>query len=146
MIDWDSRETWLKLIPHKSQVRFALFCVRQVSALWECDAPSVNTILLIEKWLEGKATQKECRAAAYYSIYSVVYNAAYIVDVDYDPSIVLSVNIAANSATHASKDVFHFSNDSAESQKQEQVEYLRELYLETLPEEHRNSWLVQACL
>ena len=34
----------------------------------------------------------------------------------------------------------------ADNIKQEQVEYLREFYLDSLPEEERNCWLVQACL
>ena len=75
MITWDNREEWLKLIPHRSQVMFAVFCAMQVEELWNDSVTCIAAISTIERWLEGKATAEECRAAAY-AAYANAANAA----------------------------------------------------------------------
>ena len=56
----------LEKLSHNFQVRFALFCAKQVIHLvnFKDKAVCENAILTTEKWLEGKATAEECRIAA----------------------------------------------------------------------------------
>ena len=138
MITWDNREEWLKLIPHRSQVMFAVFCAMQVEELWNDSVTCIAAISTIERWLEGKATAEECRAAAY----AAYANAAAYADAA-NAADAYAYAAAANAAAYAAA-AYAAADD--ESLKQAQVEYLRELYLETLPEEQKNCWLVQACL
>jgi len=52
------------VLDHKTLVRFAVFCARQI---WDKlkDERSKNAILIIEKWLAGEATLAEVKVAAY---------------------------------------------------------------------------------
>ena len=51
-------------LSHKDKVRFALFCAKQVIHLTK--AKEVHLCIeVVESWLVGKATKKECRDAAY---------------------------------------------------------------------------------
>ena len=54
----------LKLLSHKDQVRFAIFCVKQVEGQWKAIPACVKATATVELWLEGKATAEECRSAA----------------------------------------------------------------------------------
>jgi hypothetical protein len=53
-------EELLNELSHKDQVRFALFCANQTREFWYDSHVYENTYRLIELWLEGKATIKEC--------------------------------------------------------------------------------------
>ena len=59
--------TELKLLSHRQQVQFAIFCAKQVEAKWKNEPACVAAIATTEAWLEGKATEEECRKAAYNS-------------------------------------------------------------------------------
>jgi len=50
----------LELLSHKDIVRFALFCAEQMRDKWENIPECVNAINIVERWLEGKATEEEC--------------------------------------------------------------------------------------
>ena len=144
----------------------------QVVGLWEDEGDEEIALATIERWLEGTATQEECdRAAHVYITESLgnaitsnhLYKVAYADDAasdavihamnvvtyggneGYGNEVVLSVLVrAADNAVHC---LFDETNQHAVATlKEEQMQYLRTLYLETLPEEQRNSWLVQACL
>jgi hypothetical protein len=153
-LSWDNRKQYLSMVPHRSQVLFALFCARQVEYIWKDNKKCRVAIDVVERWLEGKATVKECGAAANatnaaanaanatnaanaaYAAANAAYAAAYAATYAY--------YAAANAATYA----YYAAANAAttEEVKQQQVEYLRNLYLDSLPEEERNCWLVQACL
>jgi len=150
MITWENKEEWLEKLPCRSQVMFGLFCALQVRELWEVNDDYVKSIKTVERWLEGEATVEECRNAS-----CIAHGTSMWGPHGYAINAAANAVYAAYAAAYpdSGRYVHHYANAAAnaidkfgESIKQEQVEYLRELYLETLPEEHRNNWLVQACL
>ena len=96
--------TDLQKLPHNFQVRFALFCAKQVVDLVEpkykhkqlCD----NAILTVEKWLDNKATVEECRTAAdaAYAAYAAAHAVAFAVNAAYAAA---NAAYAAYTAAHA---------------------------------------------
>jgi len=98
-------EEELKLLSHKDCVKFALFCAEQVKEGWRGISECFVAIETAERWLEGKATEEECRNAthvadaaryaahyanttaydAYYATYAAVY-AAYAASAASDAS------------------------------------------------------------
>ena len=74
-----TKDDLLKLT-HKQQVQFAIFCAEQVFHLnsdktRDKARKAIDTAKL---WLEGRASQEECRAAAYAAAYATAaYAAAY---------------------------------------------------------------------
>jgi hypothetical protein len=52
----------LSLLPHRYQVMFALFCVRQVEYSWKHSAKLVNMVNVLENWLDGKSSVEECKS------------------------------------------------------------------------------------
>lgn len=113
---WDSRRHFLELIPQTQQVKFALFCAKQVEHYLE-DEVGLNAIRVVELYLKGKATREEC-AAATTAAYAAAYTAAY----------------AAATAAYAAA-----NNPNI---KQDQMNYLRELILDSLSPEDRECWLL----
>ena len=119
----------LKPLNHRQKVVFALFCANQVYDKWKNIPEAVKAIEVTEKWLEGKATAKECKAAA---------NAAYA---GYAAAVYAAANAAANAAyaTNAAAGatyavagaVYAAANAAAYANKQqaikEQHKYLYEL-------------------
>ena len=95
------QRTDLEKLSHNFQVRFALFCAKQVVDLVEpkykhkqlCD----NAILTVEKWLDNKATVEECRTAA-----DAAHAAAYTAD-----AAAFAAYTAANAAANAAFAVAH---------------------------------------
>ena len=68
----------LELLPHHKQVRFALFCAKQVAHLSK-DKRVIKAISTTEAFLEGKATKEECAdayASASYASAAAAANAA----------------------------------------------------------------------
>ena len=133
-IEWDSRKQWLEKLSHKSNVMFALFCAKQVIHLVNNDEAKV-AINTVERWLDGKATAEECgaaTAAAYHAANAAAYHAA----AAYAATATANAATAAIAAAHA----------ATYEVKEQQIEYLRILYIDSLPEEERNCRLVQACL
>ena len=55
----------LSLLSQQDCVRFALFCAEQVKDGWRGVPECVAAIETAERWLEGKATEEECKKAAY---------------------------------------------------------------------------------
>jgi hypothetical protein len=53
-------EELISKLSHKDQVRFALFCANQTREFWYGSNVYETTCKLVELWLEGKATIKEC--------------------------------------------------------------------------------------
>ena len=66
-----SREE-LSVLSHPYQVRFAIFCARQVIHLVKEKDRAIceEAILTAERWLVGEATKEECRIAAAYAAYA----------------------------------------------------------------------------
>lgn len=58
-------KSYLEKLPHKMQVVFALFCAKQVEHLVsEQDKEAFDRCIdVVERWLEGRASKKECNAA-----------------------------------------------------------------------------------
>ena len=74
------RKKELLLLSQQDCVRFAIFCAEQVKEDWENIPECVNAINIVERWLEGKATEDECKVAAhaaYAYAASAAANAAY---------------------------------------------------------------------
>ena len=168
-IEWDSRKQWLEKLSHKSNVMFALFCAKQVIHLVNNDEAKV-AINTVERWLDGKATAEECgaaTAAAYHAANAAAYaanaaaayaaahaaNAAPAADAapaaaaayaaaDAAAAAAYAATATANAATAANA----AAHAATYEVKEQQIEYLRILYIDSLPEEERNCWLVQACL
>ena len=94
--------TDLQKLPHNFQVRFALFCAKQVVDLVEPKYKQVcdNAILTVERWLDNKATAEECRAAAHAAAYTAAYAAN-------------AAAYAANAAAHAATDAAYAANAAA---------------------------------
>jgi len=80
-------------------VRFAVFCAEQVKDGWKDIPECVVAIETTERWLEGKATKRECKVAsdAAYAAYSAANatNAAYAA---YTAAIAAYYAAAANAA------------------------------------------------
>ena len=133
MIEWDNKREWLEKLPHKSQVRFAVFCVKQVSPTIKHTEYYADLIKEIERWIEVDFSLEDLDDTRLANDLESAVICAYFTAYYEDNSVDYAMD-AASFATHIG------------SLKQKQVEYLRELYLETLPEEQRDSWLVQACL
>ena len=102
------QRTDLEKLSHNFQVRFALFCAKQVVDLVEpkykhkqlCD----NAILTVEKWLDNKATAEECRAAA--DAANAAYTAAHAANAAADAAnaahaAAYAAYTAAHAAAHA---------------------------------------------
>jgi len=155
---WDNKETILNELSHKNKVRFALFCVKQVKHLIDDEDSkkvTMQTVNIIELFLEDKATAEECKkaddvanivvynahastganTAAFAVLYNAIHAAAYTVH-------------ATSHATYAAYTVSHASyytnaNEPNKDQlKQEQMDYLRELVMGELSEEERDNWLL----
>ena len=150
MITWEEQEEWLEQLPHRSQVEYALFCAMQIKDLWEDCVQAAKTVSTIKRFLKGEATARECNVAALntYHRYAGTSDPAHATSAAaYTAADDDRQRIAAANATYAADIVIDaVADDAVESVKQEQVDYLRKLYIESLPEEQRNSWLVQACL
>ena len=58
-------EEELLLLSQQDCVRFALFCAEQVRDSWKGIPECVRAIETTERWLEGKASEEECRNTAY---------------------------------------------------------------------------------
>jgi len=148
-IEWDSRKQWLEKLSHKSNVMFALFCAKQVIHLVNNDEAKV-AINTVERWLDGKATAEECRAAAAtaYAATATAY-AAYAAAAATAYAAAYADAAAAYAAAYADAAAAYAATTAAAATyevKEQQIEYLRILYIDSLPEEERNCWLVQACL
>ena len=99
----------LKLLSHNFQVRFALFCAYQVEDKWINTPEAVEATRITELWLDGKASNEECKVtakaaahaanAAYAATYAAA-NAAY--------AAAYAANAAANAvyATNAANAVY----------------------------------------
>ena len=81
-------ESDLKLLSHRQQVQFAVFCAKRVEFRWKNEPACVAAVAAAEAWLEGKATEEECEKAANAAAYAAnaaayatyaAYNAAYAV-------------------------------------------------------------------
>ena len=70
-------ESDLKLLSHRQQVQFAVFCAKQLEFIWKNEPACVAAVATAEAWLEGKATAEECRRAAYKAAYNAANAAAY---------------------------------------------------------------------
>ena len=53
----------LHILKHEFQVRFALFCAYQVKDRWDKTPSCIEAVKIVELWLEGKASDDECRSA-----------------------------------------------------------------------------------
>jgi len=93
----------IRLLSHKDQVRFALFCAKQVEQI---KPEAINCIRVVEKWLDGKATAEECKQVytAYYATTNATYattNATNYAAYTAANAATYAANAAANAATAA---------------------------------------------
>lgn len=125
----------LDRLDHKMQVRFAVFCARQVIDLVaEKDRPvCLQAIEAAEGFIEGKVSKEECRDAAYaayaaadaanaaYAAYAAAraaYAAAYAAN---------AATYAANAADAAAAAAYAAGHDIKKAIEQEQIRYYNEL-------------------
>ena len=102
---YDEIRSLLPKLPHKMQVSFALYCAKDVYPLVrEEDRTVVKDCLdIVELWLKGKATAKECKAVAdtTYNIAYTVYTARAVINAANAANVVYAANAAANAAAYA---------------------------------------------
>ena len=100
----------LEKLCHHSQIYFAVFCAKQVFHLVEPKHQPVcrNAIDIAKLFIEGKATQEECRVAAYaantaYADADAAYATAYAADAA-DAAAYAAYAADAAAAASAAKD------------------------------------------
>ena len=108
----DEIKSLLPKLPHKMQVSFALYCAKDVFHLVkEEDRATVKACIdTVELWLKGKATVKECEAAAYAAanaINNVAYNASAAYYSAYYSAYYTAY--AAADATYAAAHIAHYA-------------------------------------
>ena len=120
-ITFDNRREILEQLPKVYLVKFAVYAARLVSHL-NTNQEVKAAIQVAERWIEdpSQANIKADAAAAY----------AAAADAN-------TANAAADAAD---------ATKISEEIKQQMVQYLKELYLDSLPEDERNCWLVQAAI
>ena len=144
-ITWDNIEEILKQLDKASCVRYAIFCAEQVKHL-NAD-PAVDAAIGAAKdWL-ASPSEKNADAAR------TVADAVYCIDYTAYATAYAAANAAyAATAAYYAADAAYCTyaacaaDINREQIKQEQVNYLKQLYLESLPEDERNCWLVQAAI
>ena len=146
---WVKRESILELLPHKTNVRFAIFCAHQVKHLIPKEHQEVclKAIEVVELFLVGKVTKEECRKAADAAISAASYTAYAAKAAAYaaNASAAYASDAAAYAAYAANAANAAFYNNQ-ETIKQEQMDYLRDLIMAELPEEDKSCWLLVASL
>ena len=138
------QNTDLEKLSHNFQVKFALFCAKQVIGLVKSKNRQIceNAILITEKWLEGKATAEECKTAAYaaanaaadaayaaaYAAANAAAYAADAADAAANAAAYAAANAAADAANaaYAAADAANASLNKEQSIK-EQWDYYNEL-------------------
>ena len=88
----------LSLLSHRFQVMFALFCARQVENKWKDVKESVEAVEIVERWLEGKVTAKECASAAHAAYASAHATSAYAA---YASAHAASASVYASTSAYA---------------------------------------------
>lgn len=68
-------ENYLNLLSHRECVLFALFCAKQVE---QTLSEAIEAIEVIERWLDGKASEEECGVTA-----EAVHKAAFLAHITY---------------------------------------------------------------
>ena len=139
---WVKRESILELLPHKTNVRFALFCAHQVKHLVKKEYQEVclKAIEVAELFLEDRATKEECGKAA-----DAAYASAATAYASYDAAAAAAYASASYAASYAAAYAAFYNNQ--ETIKQEQMDYLRDLIIAELPEEEKSCcWLLVASL
>lgn len=153
-ITWDNNHRVVSRLPHRSQVRFALFCAKKVAHLIELKEAH-DAIKVTERWLKRLATAKKCQAMAFiantaardtkratnYISHTAAYAAIYTAHtVYYDIDEFSYASYAANKAIKATEE------SKQEQLKAEIMSYLKELVIEQLPQELKEDWLLIASL
>ena len=143
-INWDNREEILGKLSKEDSVRFALRAANTVSHL-NSDPKVINAIKAAEDWL-ADPSEKNRKAAA--SAASAAYgaNAAWAAYAAYGASAASAASAAYGAAWSAASAVSAAADDADKSVKPILVKYLRELYLNSLPEEIKNDWLTRAVI
>ena len=135
---WDNRKHFLYLLPHLSQVKFALFCANQVKHLME-DERSLKALEVTSLFMEGKTTKEECKAAdaAAYAAYVAYAAVAVVADVAADAAD--AADAAAYVAYAAYATAYYATYADL---KQDQMTYLRSLVVDSLSFEDEECWLL----
>ena len=97
----------LELLSQQDCVRFALFCAEQVRDSWRGVPECVAAVETAERWLEGKATEEQCRNTAY-AAYAAANAAAYANSAAY--AAYDAAAHAANAASSAACDAVYAAN------------------------------------
>ena len=148
---WDNRLNILNLVPHKVQVRFAIFCAEQVIYhIDDTQHPAHKAINAAKLFLGDKVSRKECNtayAAAYAAADAAADAAAYAAaDAAYAAAASTTAYAAAADAAYAAADAADAATNKQSSIKNDQISYLRDLILQNLPEEHKDNWLLIASI
>jgi hypothetical protein len=146
-ITWENKRDVLKQLKKKGCIEFALKAAKLVNHL--SNKPKIITaIKAIETWLENPNDEN---AKAAENISKIIYDTENRLDeatcaVACAASAIIatyssSANYAENTAVYATKVI----NINPEEIKHQLIQYLKELYLDSLPEEEKYSqsvWLV----
>ena len=107
------RKKELLLLSQQDCVRFAIFCAEQVKEDWENIPECVNAINIVERWLEGKATEDECKVAAH-AAYAAADAAADAYAADAAANAAYAASAAADAAAYvASHAAYAYAASSA---------------------------------
>ena len=143
-ITFDNREEVLKQLPKKSCVRFAVFCAERVQHL-NTDSRVQAAIDAAKRYVEDPSEENATYAAhatAYYA-----YRTTAVASCAARAAAYAAAYYAARAANAAARAAYYACAVNTDSSiKQEIVNFLKELYIETLPEEQQNCWLVKAAL
>jgi hypothetical protein len=136
---WNNRLEYLNKLSHKDCVMFALFCARQVEDGWKDVKECREAIETVERWLEGKATEKECKIAADAAAYAAADAAA---DAAYAAAATTGAYAAYAAAAYAAYAAYAaaaYASDAYaddDAIKEIQMNYLYELiYIDEILEE-----------
>ena len=156
MINWEGKKEILKELDKESCVKFALKAAKLVQRFSD-DSRVSKAIEAAENWLANPC--EENAADAYYAAHAA-YNAANAVAYTAYTAAAYAATYTARGAAYAAANTANTAYAAADaaadaatnaakadpSIKPILIDYLRELYLESLPQDERDNWLVQAMI
>jgi hypothetical protein len=162
IVTWENKLEILKQLDHNSHIKFALMTIKLIENTSELSEVVKNVIRLTEDWIESpnsltwnslnklsKDLMANIDLNKSYAISCAVSCVVFTVCQVYDADFCLNSSYSNYSGSINARFVAELTIQSladSEEAKRQIVTYLRELYLESLPEEERNSWLVQAII
>lgn len=149
--EWSNRHIMLSNLPHRKQVEFALFCAKQVIQFVDSSHSDacIKALKAAEAYMNNFISLESCKevfdqAAAKIQSYSPQSYAAYY-------TICAAIHEETNSAHYAGTVAYYVvayhitkkdSNNKIEEVKAEQMNYMKELIVQSLSREDAECWLL----